>query len=273
MAADKGQTLNSDPVVNVFRTFSRLENQGFSARLEICDRKKFAERIINSASDFGCNFVIFPVALESNVYPSGWCGSVAETLFKSAHFTVGIFGDRGFGLLTSNIIIDIEPFDNVNSPLPETPIQIEYTNYPNDLKQTIYFPYFGGDDDDEALSIISYLTKSNNVFIEVDLMTDNLSQAMNEFTNNNTKSSNVHIKDICLEKPDFDRLEYLVAKFSILQARDLIVVGHYTYNYKKENDISLREYIDSKCHASFLLIRKAFSVLDSRQSISYNGTS
>jgi len=99
MAADSTETMNADPVMNIFRTFGQLNRVGVHSLLAVTSIESFSENVVEKAGDVGANFIVIPWQ------PSGRGKSGGKFLFKDVLFnapcSVGLFIDRGFGVSTA----------------------------------------------------------------------------------------------------------------------------------------------------------------------------
>jgi hypothetical protein len=234
MAADSGETLHADPVMNVFRTFSQLGRQTITTSLEICDHPKFAHNISQASHDRRCNFIVFPVEIGAQTYPKGWASAVAQMLYVKAKCTVGIFGDRGFGVSSATSIMDMA------NPIPGN-------------NQKVFFPFFGSPDDTEALEILVSMTGKDGVSVEV-LLFAPANEALDKFTAMTADNKNVTIEPVPKESHD---LMSVINRMCDLNSKDLIVVGHDAYSTLEQEEKTLSSFIDTDCTSSFLVIHKA----------------
>ena len=146
MAADSTETMNADPVMNVFRTFGQLSRVGVNTILAVTDFDNFSDHIISNAKDVGANFVIIPYLPQNNIKPSK--RFLYDDVLIHAPCSVGIFIDRGFGVSTETDVTD---------PRVTLPGQ----------NQHIVLPFFGGADDREAILFVLALAKQSGVSIKI----------------------------------------------------------------------------------------------------------
>lgn len=231
MAADSGETLHADPVMNVFRTFAQLGRQNVTTRLEICDHQKFGRNISNIASEHHCNLIVFPVELGAQTYPQGWSAQVCSMLYIKAKCTVAIFGDRGFGVSSSTSIMDM------HNPIPGN-------------NQKIFMPFFGTSDETDALLILSSMTNKDGVSVEIFSMVE-FNDALTIFQGQTASNPNVIIN-----KSEDTSLPCLISRIKELSDKDLVVLGYATYSILKEGEESLKGFIDMQCTSSFMLVHR-----------------
>lgn len=292
MVTDSGETLNSDPVMNVFRTFSQLGRQPIQTRLEISDHSQFATNICQASTDFRVNFVVFPVEIGAQTYPVGWAGTVASMLYARSKCTVGIFGDRGFGVSSSVSITSLmEPIPGNN--------------------QKVAVLYAGDNDDDlEVLSVLKSMVEKDGLLFEI-LYFERSNSNCNELKkfwvacksrglnnikltsySSNEQSENLHEENLTpldgrspghsyvklseSEEEYMFMIKLLKDKYG---PKDLIIMGHSTYttfdsSIKNQNQDSDRlcDFIDGECKSSFLVVKKGVIGANNSNSAGYPST-
>jgi hypothetical protein len=227
MAADCQGTLNTDPVTNIFRTFSQLSKQAILTRLEICERAMYAERILYTSKEFDCHIIIFPVEIGPQTYPHGWNSTTCQSLYSKSYCTVCIFGDRGFGIPNTSFM--------------------DFTDTSKNRTQTISFPYFGSRDDNEALHILSLISPTHAINITIYLMTcrnEHIDKIMK--LDNNTV--NTEFSDNFIDLPG------LLEKLSECNGTSLIMIGHKAYTNIYDNESVFQKFIDDACTSSFMIV-------------------
>jgi hypothetical protein len=277
MATNPDETVQSDPVMNIFRTFALLEKQSINTRLEVCDHSQYAFHILQAAIDFGCNFVIFPINIGAQTYPNGWNSAVIDILYAKANFTVGILCDRGYGTVIpkSRIIPSDGPVDMFrassspayrfephsaggSSGRSRTSFQLEG----NALEQTphIVFPFFGENADDiGTLSFLSLL--SSSVHLDIVVMTEMISEPLQEFME-------LAVDNPCINfsYPDkkndlkYDRLTAIIDNYD---GKDLVVLSNSTFTIKSsDGSSSIKEFMITRSKASFLVVHTPAQILE-----------
>lgn len=172
-----------DPVVNAFRTFSRLNDVAVSGRVAIVPTSSYADTLMKQASDIASDFVLVPwseygsISEETSVLdvatsPQDRFSGRAHLEFVnnvlSANQTVcntGIFINNGFGgpaekrpLLKrtkSALSVHSQKGDNA-ATLPV-----------KDKSHQLFLPFFGGVDDRVALRFALRLAKNPNVTLTI----------------------------------------------------------------------------------------------------------
>lgn len=223
MASDVGETLQMDPIMNVFKSISSLNNQHVQTVLEIADHSSFGPIVVNAASQTHCEMIIFPVDIGAQTYPKGWASHAYTVMRNKSHATIGLFGERGLGTFGTGMSL---------------------TDMSNDNKEkNIVFAYFGTADDISALEIILSICRNHDrVYgLHILLMAD-----LPEI-----QSDNVAVKFITMESKS---LLSLINKLKQYGDRDLVVLGHESYETVHEDGHTLHQFVDIECASSFLII-------------------
>ncbi|KAJ3144163.1 K(+)/H(+) antiporter [Geranomyces variabilis] len=134
MAANEGETLRADPVINVFRTFGQLNRVGVRTLVNVVPSEDFPECIREASRDSSAQLLVLPWQQppSSNDSCLNDC-FVKETVDKAACSTV-VFVDRGFGVASTDLTL----------PGAAVPGQ----------NQHVFVPIFGTPDDCEALRFV-----------------------------------------------------------------------------------------------------------------------
>ncbi|RPB25878.1 hypothetical protein L211DRAFT_821785 [Terfezia boudieri ATCC MYA-4762] len=161
-----------DPVLNVFRTFGRLNHLAVSTGISVAPEDSFAEVLTNRAADRSSELLLVPwsetgavsdpqdhqtVSPENRFTSSVHNQFIAKVLALTSCSTA-ILVDRGFGglertLARSTSMRSIRSRKNMDSTV--SPV--------TDPSHHIFFPYFGGDDDRLALRFVLQLCGNTNV--------------------------------------------------------------------------------------------------------------
>jgi hypothetical protein len=273
MASDPGNTVQSDPVIGVFKTFAQLENQSIKTRLEICNHNQYASNIARAAFDYGCDLVIFPIDIGAQTYPNGWNSTLIEVLSVESNSTIGILCDRGFGCSSSEPKSNSNRLNELVIPMirsssisVETGLKnhggsgsrhsfpIEVVANSNNMR--IFFPFFGENHDDiEALLFISHLNHANNCSLDVLVINEIVSDPFKEFVELTRGNELVNITyEVSKEEKLYDLLNMKLLEF---ESKDLVVLSDTIYSGLKSADRldSIKDLMVKRCKASFLVVR------------------
>eukprot|EP00842_Homolaphlyctis_polyrhiza_P003499 jgi/Hompol1/414/HPOL_002987-RA len=179
MANDTPQTLRRDLLINMFRTFGQLNSIVTKLLLSVSVESEFAENVIECAKDANVDFLIFPIEGNTGAYPNGIATLTIEDLFQRSPCTTVLYVDRGFGGGFEEFSMD----DLYAEPTRETeghPKSVSTHRsgasalsdgrsalaslQGNERTKNLVFSFFGGQDDCEAASVISWLAKGNPDF-------------------------------------------------------------------------------------------------------------
>lgn len=145
-----------DPIMNVFRMFGQLNFVNIKANLTVAPFQNFARQVADSVKDTESEIVIIPwngagSIVDDPINPLGvpkeqkltssQVASFVQGVFSEVNVCIGFLIDRGLGVGTRKL---------------QTPL-------PNGLDIHVYFPFFGGIDDREALSFVVRLLNHPNV--------------------------------------------------------------------------------------------------------------
>lgn len=146
-----------DPIMNVFRMFGHLNFVNIKANLTVTPFQNFARQVAESVKDTGSEIVIIPwngagsitddpmnplgVPKEQKL-TSSQVASFVQGVFNEVNVCIGFLIDRGLGVGTR---------------------KSQDKTLPTGLDIHVYFPFFGGIDDREALSFVVRLLNHPNV--------------------------------------------------------------------------------------------------------------
>ncbi|CAN8098114.1 unnamed protein product [Discula destructiva] len=166
-----------DPVVNAFRTFSRLNDVAVSGRVAVVPTTSYAETLMKQASDVTSDFVLVPWSEYGSISEDT---SVLDVASGQDRFTgrdhldfinrvqqqtvsnMGIFINNSFGgALTRHALSRTKSAMSVHSQRDTTTLPVK------DKTHQIFLPFFGGVDDRVALRFALRLAKSPNVTLTV----------------------------------------------------------------------------------------------------------
>lgn len=169
-----------DPVVNAFRTFSRLNDVAASGRVAIVPTSSYADTLMKQASEIASDFVLVPwseygsISEETSVLD---VTSMQERFSGRAHLefvnnvlaansicNTGIFINNGFGgsvekqptlkRRKSALSMHSQKGDSATLPI-------------KDKSHQLFLPFFGGVDDRVALRFALRLAKNPNVTLTI----------------------------------------------------------------------------------------------------------
>ena len=170
--SEVGEFTDRDPVLNVFRTFGHLNHLAVSAGLSVAPEDSFAEILTTRAADRSSELLLVPwsetgavgdlqdhqTMSPENRFTSSIHNQFIAEVLASTPCSTAILVDRGFGgiektLARSTSMHSIRSRKN-----------IDQTTAPvSDPSHHIFFPYFGGEDDQLALQFVLQLCGNVNV--------------------------------------------------------------------------------------------------------------
>jgi hypothetical protein len=174
-----------DPVVNAFKTFSRLHDVAVSSSVVVVPEDSYAQTVITSASDQGSEFALipwseigsntedqavpFPVSSQDRFSGKPHLEFIQSTLNKAICDT-GIFIGNGFS--------GIAPIEKTRPTLPRMRSGISLRSQKGtplqpiaDKSHHIFFPFIGGEDDRAALRFVLQLARSPLVTVTIAQLT------------------------------------------------------------------------------------------------------
>jgi hypothetical protein len=168
-----------DPVVNAFRTFSRLNDVAVSGKVAIVPEASYSETLTKQASNVSSDFVLVPwseygsitedtsvpfvTSAQDRYNGRGHLDFINKTLEKSVCNT-GIFINQNFG--------GMGPAERPNLKRSKSAMSVhshrDAATLPvKDKSHQVFFPFFGGVDDRAALRLALQLAKSPHVTLTV----------------------------------------------------------------------------------------------------------
>ncbi|EER27229.1 Sodium/hydrogen exchanger family protein [Coccidioides posadasii C735 delta SOWgp] len=166
----------SDPILNTFRTFAQLNRVAVSGAVVIAPEHAYAETLVNKARDFSSDFMLIPwsetgamserqipfLDVNSEKFATGPHSTFISNILKNSKSHVGILVNNGFG------------GPALTQPKPgylKRTISGRSLYRTNDLAMMpsmedghhIFFPYFGGDDDQVVLRLVLQLAKNATI--------------------------------------------------------------------------------------------------------------
>ncbi|KAL2920354.1 K(+)/H(+) antiporter [Polyrhizophydium stewartii] len=281
MASESAATLRSDPVVNVFRTFSQLNRIAVRTLLTVADAGDFADNIIDTADAGAVDLVLIPVDTTGDAHLRGNMAAAAHAVFERAPCTVALFVDRGFGVSSAEDL-GSRSFDD-SREADKTAFAFPGSN------QRIFFPFVGGQDDCEAAIIIQRIGAHPGLSVVVLAITvaaessagsqDGGRATLTDKTAGAARSSHdeavlaelaavpgVEIQRIVLEDPT----ETVLARADEFGPKDLIVVGKSLYDTHPAGSMAqnsdgtpaspLRFWLDNTSTSSLLVVQRSQAV-------------
>lgn len=228
MAYDSGETLNSDPVMSIYKAFANSSGLNILTRLEICERAKIAQNISFCALDFAAKIIIFPVEIGVQTFPIGWQQNVCQELFKVARCTVGVLGDRDY-----------------QGSLPRGSLSTYYLPL---YSPRVLLVYCNTLDDPESLSIFKAMVCKNET-VTFEMLVLNIAgeeSSTSEFLGNIEDDIKLTFLTTDSEKWS-DRIIRTLEEYG---SEDLVILGYSTLT----SNVKFRDYIYGECKSSFLLV-------------------
>lgn len=169
-----------DPVVNAFRTFSRLNDVAVSGKVSVVPTSSYAETLTKQAADVASDFVLVPWSEYGSITEDT---SVLDATSTQERFTgrthldfvsqvlqnnvcnTGVFINRGFG----------GPSDRPSLKRPHSVLSVRSQSARDsgtlapikDKTHHLFLPFFGGVDDRVALRFALRLARNPNVTLTV----------------------------------------------------------------------------------------------------------
>lgn len=168
-----------DPVVNAFRTFSRLNDVAVSGKVAIVPEASYSETLMRQASDVSSDFVLVPwseygsitedtsvpfvTSAQDRYNGRGHLDFINKTLAKPV-CNIGIFINQNFG--------GMGPAERPNLKRSKSAMSVhsqrDAATLPvKDKSHQVFFPFFGGVDDRVALRFALQLAKSPHVTLTI----------------------------------------------------------------------------------------------------------
>lgn len=165
-----------DPVVNAFRTFSRLNDVAVSGRVAVVPTASYAETLMKQAADVSSDFVLVPWSEYGSISEDT---SVLDVASIQDRFTgrehldfinrvqqhtvsnMGIFINKSFGGASRPPLVRGKSALSVHSQRDATTLPVK------DKTHQIFLPFFGGVDDRVALRFALRLARSPNVTLTI----------------------------------------------------------------------------------------------------------
>ena len=166
----------TDPILNTFRTFGQLNRVAVSGDVVMAPEYAYAETLVSRARDFSSDLFLIPwsetggmserqIPLlddKSQKFATGTHSSFVSSVLKNSKGNVGIFINKGFGgpelsrprpghpSRATSVSSVYRASDQAMGPMA-------------DQGHHIFFPYFGGSDDQFALRLVLQLAKNTTI--------------------------------------------------------------------------------------------------------------
>lgn len=155
--SDVGPHAITDPVVNIFRTFGRLNDLRVSGTVSVVPEYSYAETLRNAASDQSSDLLLL-----------SWSAAGSVTEGNASPFYSGLeehrFSDTAHNQFITdsfnNAVCDVAVF--VNRDFGGT-LSSDSSLAVSDHTHHVFFPFFGGLDDRAALHFVMQLAQNPNV--------------------------------------------------------------------------------------------------------------
>ncbi|CAH1756925.1 1518_t:CDS:2 [Entrophospora sp. SA101] len=166
--SESEETILHDPIMNVFRTFGKLNFVNVKPNLAIVSRQDFAQQIADSASENHADSVIVPwggagavIEDPSNMFEE----MIGSHKNKSTSPQVSNYIQGAFNLLSEQANVFVFVDRGLGFSRQKTSKDLPASTSGGFVK--IFLPFFGGKDDREALKFVVKLVKNPNVEVEV----------------------------------------------------------------------------------------------------------
>nr|CAG8448904.1 2827_t:CDS:2 [Entrophospora candida] len=166
--SESEETILHDPIMNVFRTFGKLNFVNVKPNLAIVSRQDFAQQIADSTSENNADSVIVPwggagavIEDPSNMFEE----MIGSHKNKSTSPQVSNYIQGVFNLLSEQANVFVFVDRGLGFSRQKTSKDLPASTSGGFVK--IFLPFFGGKDDREALKFVVKLVKNPNVEVEV----------------------------------------------------------------------------------------------------------
>ncbi|KAJ3271212.1 K(+)/H(+) antiporter [Terramyces sp. JEL0728] len=233
LAHESSHTLQSDPVINILRTFGQLNNKSIKTLMSVSPHSNFSTDIVDAAVTLESNLIIFPIEASSNTFPKGWAASIAKQLWQETPCPLAFFVDRGFGV--SNFAQT--EFDSIATP---------------GENQKVFFPFFGTDDDVEAAILLNYMSHATAIQIVILQLHDPEPESAGALA----LSALGSFPNVTIEKTENKSSMAAVSRAADFGKKDLIIIAYDKYEAPSEKDDTIKQYLESQSAASYMIVNK-----------------
>ncbi|KAJ3163569.1 K(+)/H(+) antiporter [Geranomyces michiganensis] len=266
MAANEGETLRADPVINVFRTFGQLNRVGVHTLVNVVPSEDFPDNIREASGDSSAHLLVLPWQQPPSSKDSCLNDRFIQETVDSAACSIVVFVDRGFGVASTDLMIPGAAVPGRN--------------------QHVFMPIFGTPDDCEALRFVSNIAAHPGLSVTIlDLrpastgasaapaapeldsglggstMTlriptdsatavarnDQFSSLLRLLT---TTSANITVQDASAQSAD--AANAIAMRGASFGRKDLVVISHEAYTTNSE----IRRWADEVCESSCAIVKK-----------------
>ncbi|KNC97065.1 uncharacterized protein SPPG_07462 [Spizellomyces punctatus DAOM BR117] len=263
MAANEGETMRADPVINVFRTFGQLNRVSVHTLVTVSPPEDFPSNIVETSVDSKINLILLPWQQPPGESRQSCMNDhFVKDVVEAAPCSVAVFVDRGFGVSSTQVV----------EPSATIPGQ----------NQHVFVPFFGTEDDREALRFVAQLASHPGLSVTVlrvrvqgdnnkDLSSATLAidvlhssssgEATSESTLNDTSIStltNINPTNVSVENINTtDALSAVTSRGNAFGRKDLIVVGHDTYaTLARMAGGTLKKWVDEDSASSVVIVKR-----------------
>jgi len=146
--------IHNDPVVNIYRTFGKLNSIGVSASLSVVNHDEFADAVAAHASETASQMVVIP-------WPRG-VTSVAEGESVTRNPFDGAFHKTTTEDQTTSVVYS----EYIRNVFAKSPVDVALfvergsSSHSSNNSFHLFLPFFGGPDDRAALSLVDQLCEN-----------------------------------------------------------------------------------------------------------------
>lgn len=273
---------NNDTLLNIFRTVGQFLKIAVSGEVAVMPESRFAEAILTKSNDITSDLVVVPwsetgnlgdsldPSPESNVTSSPYT-VFASTIFGSTEQNIGIFFPRANAAVPANDaaaprakLSRAYSFSDLHRDIPIIPVA--------HVSHHIFVPYFGGADDDLALSLVLQLCEKTSVTATVVQITPTDAEARDLaafITTNATAeaAARVAVENISASKPTEtalgQALSHIRPDANGITWHNLVIVGRRAENrtarfpedVKECLGVVAAQYIASSVKADLLVVQ------------------
>jgi hypothetical protein len=208
-----------DPIMEVTQSFGQLNGIDMKPLFAMSGKGDFPSQVIKSSIEQGSNLILIPISASLGISDL----PLWSPVFRYARCAVTLFLDRGFGITKSH--------EAENSTQKEAmPLH------------NAYFAFLDNEDDEEALSLISYMIQDPDLKVQIASFTDKTNAKLEIAKGYSNVSLSYH--------PPENMNSIIAAETEKLERTDLIILGKEIYRGP------LKTWVDQTCSASVLVVQK-----------------
>jgi hypothetical protein len=215
----KEESIISDPMIEVTQSFGQLNGIEMSSVSEIVSKVDFPSKMIQASMEQNSNLILIPITVAQS---NGGMGELSfwAPVFSEARCTVALFLDRGFGIGKS----------------------LDASQKEEHVAHKAYFTFFDHEDDQEALSLISYMIQDPDFQVEIVSFTEKTNSKLEIMKGHPKVSISYHLSG---------NAKSIIAKEAEnLKRTDLVILGKKTYHEV------IQTWVDQISKASVLVVQK-----------------